>query len=185
MKSQRSSLGIFQLFGAGDGLRFRCCDRQITSFFMSSAIGLGPSRCLMLGQSFIAGSLPPSPQPVIERRDEWSLLRPLNKGTAASASDTGAVGPVCASVSSSEPVGEPAPVSMFTSAPAGAPATVCASAHVGAFVWHAWVQNDTLWRCNFFRSAKGIILHPEAERKFSKVYVQMTLLVRIAPLRIW
>ena len=140
MKSQRSSFGISHLPGAGAGLRFRRCDRQITSSLKSSDFGLGPNRCLMLFQSFISGGLPPTPQPVIERRDEWSLLRPLNKGTAASSSDNGAGGPVCASISSSEPVGEPAPVctgcpgcaSVFASAPVAAPAPVCASAHFGA-----------------------------------------------------
>ena len=50
-------------------------------------------------------------------------------------------------------------------------------------VWHACRQNATLWRCTFFWS--GGILHPEAERKFSKVYVEITFLVRIPPLRIW
>ena len=139
MKSHRSRCGTSHFFGAG--LRFRCCDRQITSCFKSSAFGLGPNRCVMLFQALISGTLPPSPQPVIERRDELSLLRPLSKGTAASAaSDTGAGGPVCASVSSSEPVGEPAPVctggpgcaSVFAPAPVGALTPVCASAHFGA-----------------------------------------------------
>ena len=84
---------------------------------MSSAFGLGPSRCLMLGQSVIAGSLPPWPQPVIELRDALSWLRPLSKGTAAAVADTAAGGPVNESVAATAPVGEPAPVSMFTPAP--------------------------------------------------------------------
>ena len=37
-------------------------------------------------------------------------------------------------------------------------------------VWHAWVENATLWRSNFFWSAKGGNFHGEAERKFSKVH---------------